>query len=61
MIKWQIPDLEKTLQIFIDEYLKELLVHSRKIIQNNKTEKTLDEFLYEKHPISRPSGDIGEH
>jgi len=59
--KMTIPDLEKTLQIFIDEYLKELLVHSRKIIQNNKTEQTLDEFLYEKHPISRPSGYIGEH
>ena len=56
-----IPDLENVLEMFMETYLKELLNHSRKIEQNQGNEQTLDDFLYEKHPISKPFGDMGEH
>jgi len=52
--------LKKHLLKFINHDLKEIFVHSRKIKENENKVQILDDFLFEKHPITRNYGDDGE-
>jgi len=56
----ELTDLKTDLLKFIDHDLKEIFVHSRKIKENKKKVQILDDFLFEKHPITRNYGDDGE-